>query len=124
MVHASLASGPQFLSRLPKIIGPLLPGLGAAGAVSLMGQILEMARQNTGRRVTKRQIITAAKVCGIGLAAQSFGLSESQVCQVIAAGAPRRRRGISAADLRRTRATIRKVHTIQRDLKALGSGRK
>lgn len=109
------AVGPQFLgAKMPGLVGGAV-GLG----VSLLSEILFRAKESTGRRVTKREIIQAAKVCGIELAAQSFGLSEIDICRVIAAGAPRRRRGISAADMRRTRSTIRKVNTIRKDLKQL-----
>ena len=112
---ASIAAGPMAaLARLPPTMGAL-----ATGGLGILAEILLRAKENTGRRVTKREIIQAAKTCGIELTAQSMGISEIDVCRVIAAGAPRRRRGISAADMRRTRSTIRKVNTIRKDLKQL-----
>ncbi len=125
------AQGPQFaqvqapafvgtaassLSRIP----PGVLGMAATVGIGTISLILQRAKENTGRRVTRREIIQAAKVCGIETAAATFGLSVTDVCQVVAMGAPRRRRGISAADLRRTRSTIRKVSTIRKDLAALG----
>jgi len=96
---------------------------GAFGAAVLAGtaltEILSRARQNTGGRVTKNRIIDAARSCGIELAAGTFGLSETDVCKVIVAGRTRRRRGISAADIRRTKRTLRFVRTIKKDLKAV-----
>ncbi len=113
--------GPQFASStmLARIPRGLLTGPVAATGVGVLSEILLRAKEATGRRVTKRDIIHAAKHCGIELAAETFGISTMDVCQIVAAGAPRRRRGISAADLRRTRSTIRKVNTIRKDLKLL-----
>lgn len=89
------------------------------GAGLVISEILERARANSGQRVTKNKIIDAAKACGIELAADSFGLSETDVCKVIVAGRSRRRRGVSAADVRRTKRTLRFVKSIKKDLKAV-----
>lgn len=91
-------------------------GLALTGAVVLT-DILLRARESTGQRVTKNKIIDAAKHCGIELTAETFGISESDVCKVIVAGRSRRRRGISAADVRRTKRTLRFVRTIRADFK-------
>jgi len=91
-------------------------GLAITGAVVLT-DILLRARENTGQRVTKNKIIDSAKFCGIELTAETFGISESDVCKVIVAGRSRRRRGISAADVRRTKRTLRFVRTIRADFK-------
>lgn len=88
-------------------------GGGSGDAIS---EILAQARQNV-RGATKNKIIAAAKVCGISLAAETYGLSDTQICQVIVAGRTRRRRGISAADIRRTKRTIRFVSSLRKDLK-------
>ena len=97
-----------------------LPMFGAgvtAGAV--ISDILQRARENSGQRVTKNKIIDSARACGIELTADTFGLSESDVCKVIVAGRSRRRRGVSAADVRRTKRTLRFVRSIKKDLKAV-----
>lgn len=91
-------------------------GVAAGGIVS---EILQRSRESVGRGVTKKKIIAAAKTCGIGLAADSFGISESDVCRVIVSGAGRRRRGISAADVRRTKRTLRFVKKIKADVKSI-----
>ena len=82
-----------------------------------VSDILKEARESTGRSVTKNKIIDAAKACGINLAASTFGISESQVCIVIVAGRSRRSRGISAADIRRTRRVIRFNKGLTKQLK-------
>lgn len=106
-----------------------ITGAVARGAVSMFGagvaagsvvtEILRAARENSGQRVTKNKIIDSARACGIELTAQTFGLSESDVCKVIVAGRSRRRRGVSAADVRRTKRTLRFVRSIKKDLKAV-----
>ncbi len=64
---------------------------------------------------TAKKIIRSARECGIELAAATFGLNILDVCFLIAQPPTRRARGISAADLRRTRSTLRKVANIQHD---------
>ncbi len=106
-----------------------LTGAVARGALGLFGsgvgtglvvsEILQRARENSGQRVTRNKIIDSAKACGIELTADTFGLSESDVCKVIVAGRSRRRRGVSAADVRRTKRTLRFVRTIKKDLKGI-----
>ncbi len=82
-------------------------------------QLILMTARAFSPGATTKKIIKAAKDCGIELAAGTFGLSVLDVCFLLAQPATRRSRGISAADMRRTRSTIRKVTTIQQSLKAL-----
>ncbi len=78
--------------------------------------ILATARSaNPG--ATGKKIIRSARECGIELAAATFGLNVLDVCFLIAQPPTRRARGISAADLRRTRSTVRKVHNIEADFR-------
>lgn len=83
------------------------------------GTPLSRARDATGRRVSRRQIINAARHCGLELAASTFGLSVEDVCMIVAKGMPRRSRGISSTDMRRTRSTLTKMNTMQKSLKSL-----
>ncbi len=106
-----------FVGGAARAVAPFF-GAGVAAGAGLQA-ILQEARENSGQRVTKNKIIDAAKHCGIELAADTFGLSESDVCKVIVAGRTRRRRGISAADVRRTKRTLRFVGRIKKDLKAV-----
>ena len=118
----------QFLPQAPRGT----PGLGVAagrlgtsllegmfGGGESVGDILNQARETFGRGVTKNKIINAAKFCGIESAADTFGISDTQLCKVIVSGRTRRRRGISAADIRRTRRTLRTVKSIRADLKSI-----
>jgi len=81
--------------------------------------ILAKAREATGGPVTRNKIIDAAKVCGLEVAAETFGLDVREVCMVVVKGRTRRRRGVSAADIRRTKRTIGFASKIRKDLKAL-----
>ncbi len=106
---------------------PLVPGgraLTLMGRGSRLSELLQAARTFTGRAVTAQAIRAAALTCGIALAAEIFGLNESEVCEVVIAKKRRRSRGISAADMRRTRSTLRKVCTIQRQVKEVTGRRR
>lgn len=94
---------------------------GNGGKMSAIAEILAQARETFGAGVTKNKIIDAAKNCGIELTADTFGLSVTQVCTVVVQGRSRRRRGISAADIRRTRRTIRFVNSLRKDLKKVSA---
>ncbi len=96
--------------------GPVAaPAAGGARVVTRRQFILMQARA-FAPGATARKIVKAARDCGIELAAATFGLSVLDVCFLIAQPPTRRRRGISAADMRRTRSTLRKVANIQDDL--------
>ncbi len=126
---------PPLVTALPQILGrpspPVTPFLAAPGRAAIgppppAGGPLPTKRQAILQQArffapgaTAKKIVRSARECGIELAAQTFGLNVLQVCFLIAQPPTRRRRGISAADLRRTRSTIRKVTTIQKDLKQL-----
>lgn len=115
--NIGMARLPQALgvagSFLPSLFGPSTPGK------NRLQTILAAARQSTGGPVTRNNIIDAAKVCGLEVAAQTFGLSVENVCFVVVKGRSRRRRGISAADIRRTKRTIRFVKSLRKDLMAV-----
>ncbi len=83
------------------------------------GTPLQRARDATGKGVSRKQIILAARHCGLDIAASTFGISVEDVCQVVAKGMPRRSRGISSVDMRRTRSTLTKMNTMQKSLRSL-----
>lgn len=90
---------------------------GAASGPSRRMLILRAAAEVVGHSVSTRDMVSAARHCGLEQAAAMFGLSVEDVCFIIMLGTRRKRaRGISAADLRRTRSTIRKVKNIAADL--------
>lgn len=81
--------------------------------------ILAKARAATGGPVTRNRIIDAAKACGLETTASTFGIDLREVCLVVVKGRTRRRRGVSAADIRRTKRTINFASKVRKDLKAL-----
>lgn len=99
-------------------IGSLFGGNGN-GEKSPISRILAKARAATGGPVTRNKIIDAAKTCGLEVAGSTFGLDLREVCLVVVKGRTRRRRGVSAADIRRTKRTIGFASKIRKDLKAL-----
>ncbi len=132
--------GPQFSGGgtfLPSSVGPvasvgaLTRGFARGGPLAqLFGNgngngknpiqiILAKARAATGGPVTRNKIIDAAKACGLETAAATFGIDLREVCLVIVKGRTRRRRGVSAADIRRTKRTINFASKVRKDLKAL-----
>ena len=82
-------------------------------------QLILMTARAANPGATAKKIIRSARECGIELAAATFGLNVLDVCFLIAQPPTRRSRGISAADMRRTRSTVRKVLTLSRDISAL-----
>ncbi len=91
---------------------PISPVTGSMRTMTRRQFILASARAaNPG--ATAKKIIRTARQCGIDLAAATFGLDAMSICFLIAETPTRRRRGISAADITRTRATIRKVNSLK-----------
>lgn len=124
---SSIVPTPASLAKLPSALGALGAGLGVAqlfggggnGSGNPISVILAKARAATGGPVTRNKIIDAAKVCGLETAASTFGIDVREVCLVVVKGRSRRRRGVSAADIRRTKRTINFASKIRKDLKAL-----
>lgn len=113
--------GPTVAALVP---GVQQAGIGTAITRAVVGvlsviELLQLSRSTTGRPASVKKVVEAVRVCGISEAANLFGLSETQICQIVVSRRRRRARGISAVDLRRTRSTIRKVHNITHDLKRL-----
>lgn len=107
---------------LPRIPPPLpipVPLPREARPRSRLQELLDRARMNTGQAVTSRRIRDFVRTCGLELAADFFGLREVEICEIVVSTRRRRARGISASDLRRCRATIRKMNSFQRQLKGL-----
>lgn len=128
---AAFAAGTPPFSR-PSQVGPtvrrtaaLVPRAVVRGGVALLAgagviaELFRVSRERTGNPINRQKVVDAVKHCGIELAAELFQLSETEICQIVISKGRRRARGISAADLRRTRSTIRKVHNIAHDLQRL-----
>ena len=80
---------------------------------------LQIIQSATGRRVPAARVLEVARVCGIDSAAALLRVDPQVICQVVLERRRRRSRGISAADLRRTTSTIRKINTMSARLSQL-----
>ncbi len=110
------------VTALPLITGSPVPAFlqqevaaqrGAGGVRTVTRrQLILMTARAANPGATAKKIMKAARDCGLELAAATFGLNVLDVCFLIAQPVSRRSRGISAADVRRTRSTLRKVWTI------------
>ncbi len=109
---------------------PAIVGGAAGGAIAQRGSSMALGPAPAPRTMTQKQfilatarafhpgatskkIIRSARQCGIELAAATFGLDVLQVCFLISSPPTRRSRGISAADIRRTRSTMRKINSLK-----------
>lgn len=126
LIEVGIAAAPIVARAVGVPVPAFLQAEAAAGRAAGGGvrtvtrrQLILMTARAFSPGATAKKIIRSAKECGIELAASTFGLSVLDVCFLLAQPASRRSRGISAADMRRTRSTIRKVTTIQQSLKAL-----
>ncbi len=104
--------GQTNIARPLPVGGIVRPGPGGVQTMTRKQFILATARAFSPG-ATAKKIIRSARQCGIELAAATFGLNVLDVCFLIAQPATRRSRGISAADIRRTRSTMRKVNSLK-----------
>ncbi len=95
----------------PQTVARAVTGSGLA-TMTRKQFILATARANNPG-ATAKKILRSARECGIELAAATFGLNVLDVCFLIAQPPTRRARGISSADIRRTRATMRKINSLK-----------
>lgn len=97
---------------------PLAAGLGgramaAAGKVfSQTGKLIGVVVN--GKRFNRKAVVATAKRLGLEATAVALGLTVVEVAQMIAedAATPRRRRGITASQIKTTRDTIRRIKSV------------
>ena len=75
-------------------------------APTALQQINMVQKANCRRGVSSKKVKSMARTCGLDVAAATLGVPVTLVCQVVATPT-RRRSGISSADMRKTRSTIR-----------------
>ncbi len=104
--------------RIPSLPGPTVTPTGAivpfiaGGAGALIRALLARASAFIGNRVSRDRVLSLVRDLGLAATAAALGLSVVEVAQIIAARPRRRRRGITASQLATTKATIRRVHSI------------
>ena len=111
--------------RPPVVPAQARPGPGTGGLARTLGATaLQTIQVATGRRVTRNQVMAAVRGCGIDMAAATFNVPPEVICQVVIQRGTRRSRGISAADMRRTRSTLRKICSLQNQVKQVTGRRR
>lgn len=84
----------------------------ARGAGRLIASLLARASATLGKRISRAGVLSLTREVGIVAAATALGLTAVEVAQIIAAKPTRRRRGITASQLTTTKATIRRIDSI------------
>jgi len=106
-----------------EVIGSAFSGNGGGVMTTAQARsgILAEAAANRGlRRVQARDLRKMAQLVGWQDTADYYGLSTLDVGFVVANMPKRRRRGITAADVRRVRSTARKFDTLKKSLSGIG----
>lgn len=104
-------------------MGPMARWAGTAVGGALGLKALKGLMTSAWGYVSRKKVVAIVKAVGIEAAAVALGVGAVEVAQMIAAdaasGTKRRRRGITAADLRRTKATIGKINRMHSQLACL-----
>ena len=96
-----------------------LPGMGGVvpmviRGASLIAGLLARASAAIGKRITRAGVIALSRDVGIITAASALSLTAVEVAQIIASKPRRRRRGITASQIATTKATMRRVNSLNR----------
>jgi len=83
-------------------------------------RILRFIRQNTGVKINLSRAKSLIRELGLENAARCLGIGAGEVCSLLIVASPRRRRGISASDIRIVRRTARRFENLKHDLGHLG----
>lgn len=109
---------PGVIPRRQQLIAPSGQELltGAAASRAIIKQILIQIALKLGRRIAIKGALAVLKRLGVAAGQEALGISGQQAAQLILARPKRRARGITAANLRTTRRTLRKVAALAGDL--------
>jgi len=84
-------------------------------------RILRFIKMNTGVSIKLSRAKSLIRELGLENAARCLGVTAGEVCSLLIVASPRRRRGISASDIRIVKRTARRFETLKHDLGHLGS---
>lgn len=91
----------------------MLPAV-VRGARGLVAGLLTRASAAIGKRVTRASVLSLVREVGITAAATALALTAVEVAQIIASRPTRRRRGITASQIATTKATMRRLDSLNR----------
>lgn len=94
---------------------PAIPFI-AAGVRGIIGGLLGRASAAIGKRMTRQSVVSLINALGLTAAAAALGLSIEEAAQIFASTPKRRRRGITARDIRTTKRVVGFTRRIQHDL--------
>jgi len=105
-----------------------VPARQPAAQVSLNGcppekphtRILRFIKMNTGVSIKLSRAKSLIRELGLENAARCLGVNVSEACSLLIVSTPRRRRGISASDIRIVKRTARRFENLKHDLGHLG----
>jgi len=83
-------------------------------------RILRFIKQNTGVSINLSRAKSLIRELGLENAARCLGIGAGEVCSLLIVASPRRRRGISASDIRIVKRTARRFENLKHDLGHLG----
>lgn len=83
-------------------------------------RILRFIKQNTGVSINLSRAKSLIRELGLENAARCLGIGAGEVCSLLIVASPRRRRGISASDVRIVKRTARRFESLKHDLSHIG----
>lgn len=83
-------------------------------------RILRFIKQSTGVGVKLSRAKSLIKELGLENAARCLGITAMEACSLLLVSSPRRRRGISASDVRIVKRTARRFESLKHDLSHIG----
>jgi len=83
-------------------------------------RILRFIKQNTGVSINLSRAKSLIRELGLENAARCLGIGAGEVCSLLIVASPRRRRGISASDVRIVKRTARRFENLKHDLSHIG----
>jgi len=83
-------------------------------------RILRFIKQNTGVSIKLTRAKALIRELGLENAARCLGINAMEACSLIIVASPRRRRGISASDVRIVKRTARRFESLKHDLSHIG----
>lgn len=86
----------------------------ARGAIGFIAGLLARASATLGKRITRSGVLSLSREVGLVTAATALGLTAVEIAQIIASKPRRRRRGITASQISTTKATLRRIQSLDR----------
>lgn len=97
-----------------------VPQVGGCPAEKPHTRILRFIKQQTGVSINLSRAKSLIRELGLENAARCLGISAGEVCSLLIVASPRRRRGISASDIRIVKRTARRFENLKHALGHLG----